>query len=568
MLQRRLTLFAAATLTLLLAFALVMAFNLLGQLKVASSTRRDVEIFEAVADLRVGVRKIQYDVVQVQQFLTDYSVTRGWNGLDDGPAQADKAARDFDIQVESAKTLAHRLGLTSVVSKLDKLRATFPDYYATGRTMSQAYAAQGTQAGNAMMGRFDAAANRLLDAQEEVLQAVGTAGERTKGETIRAAEKAQDMAKSTLFLTGLSSVVLIIAFIGMAIFVARAVLKPLSRITGYLQSETTVRSGDSVPGLGRRDEIGAIATAISAAERQNLAFEAEKKAQEQRLAQERRTAAHKLAEAFERKVGNIIEHVSAAATELQASAQQLTATAQETSAQSLAVSSAAQQAGESLTSVASSAEELGASVEEIARQVDTSAEITRQAVGEAKRAADVVTELNRVAASINEIVDFISGLASQTNLLALNATIESARAGEAGKGFAVVASEVKQLAARTSSATMEVNAKIAQIQVVSRDAVNVIEGISRTIGHVDEAGTAIATAVDQQGAATREIVVAMNQAYAGATEVSSNISGVATAAEHTGDAAAQLSLSSSDLAEQAALLHEEMQSFLASVRAA
>ena len=275
-----------------------------------------------------------------------------------------------------------------------------------------------------------------------------------------------------------------------------------------------------------------------------------------------------IADDFEVSVGGVVALVSSAAAELQSAARVLSSTAQMTASQSVAVSAAAEAAGTNVTSVASSAEELGASVCEIGRQVETSARISASAVGEARSAAQVVGELSTVALSIGSVVEMINTIASQTNLLALNATIESARAGEAGRGFAVVASEVKLLAGQTSRATSEISEKIALIQDSTNRAVSAIEGISATIAELNDAGTVIASAVEQQGLATREIVQAVTKASTGTAEVTNNIGSVAQAAEDTGDAAAKVLHASTNLAEQADRLQQDMSRFLTSVRAA
>jgi len=359
-----------------------------------------------------------------------------------------------------------------------------------------------------------------------------------------------------------------LGFVFGIIFAKTQLVRPIQSLTEAMEAVARGEDRAAVPGADRGDEIGAMSRAFGNNATRIAKLAEQQREQEVQAALERKAATMKLADDFEKSVGSIVTLVSSAATELQAAATQLTATAEETSAQSVAVSAAADEAGTNVTSVAGAAEELGASVSEIGRQVESSTEISSTAVAEATAAAQVVAELDEVAASIGSVVDTISNLASQTNLLALNATIESARAGEAGKGFAVVASEVKQLAGQTAKATTDISAKIVQIQSVTAKAVSAIQNITGTIQEINGASTAIASAVDQQGAATREIVHAINQASLGTGEVTANITGVAQAAEQTGAAASQVLSSSSELAEQAARLHHEMDSFLATVRAA
>ncbi len=359
--------------------------------------------------------------------------------------------------------------------------------------------------------------------------------------------------------------------VGAALVIFNGVIRPIRRTTDAMSSISKGNLNTEIPYGSVQNEVGDMARTLAVfrdglREAETLRASAE----EQKAAAEAERSASmlKLADDFEKSVGGIVTLVSSAATEMQAAASQLSATAQEALAQSVAVSAAAEEAGANVTSVAASTEELGASVGEIGRQVETSATVAASAVREAEEAQAMVDELTETAASIGGVVDLINGLASQTNLLALNATIESARAGEAGKGFAVVAAEVKALAAQTARATTEISEKITKIQDATNRASTAMQNISGTIQSLNHSSTAIASAVEQQTAATQEIIQAVNQASVGTQEVTSNITGVAQAAEQTGEAAVQVQSSSSELATQAERLHYEMDKFLATVRAA
>ena len=402
---------------------------------------------------------------------------------------------------------------------------------------------------------FDNATTKLIAAMQKELKTGNDAASDVTNATIRNAYIA--MGVGALFA------------LAAGVFLSRSqIVRPIAALTTAMEAVARGEDGVDVPGSERGDEIGAMSRAFKGNAVRVASLAEQQRSREAQAVVERKQATVALADSFEQAVGGIVERVSSAATEMQATAQQLTASAQETSAQSGSVSTAAEEASANVASVAGSAEELGASVGEISRQVERSLQKSRAAVTEAESTAAIVADLSEAAARIDGIVELISGIAGQTNLLALNATIEAARAGEAGRGFAVVASEVKELANQTAKATAEIGQQITGIQATTGKAVTAIGGITQTIREINDAATAIASSVEQQGAATREIVQAVAQASVGTGEVTSNINGVARAAEETGAGATQVLSASSDLARQSEMLRAQVQNFLATVRAA
>ena len=262
------------------------------------------------------------------------------------------------------------------------------------------------------------------------------------------------------------------------------------------------------------------------------------------------------------RVKEVVGVVSSASEELKATAESLSTSAEQTSGQATAVSTAAEQASANVQAVASAAEELASSTQEIGRQVTQSAQIARTAVQEAEKTNDGIKSLADAAEAIGEVVGLIDDIASQTKLLALNATIEAARAGDAGKGFAVVASEVKNLADQTAKATKEIGEQIGGMQTATKEAVTSIGGIGETITKIDENSTAIASAVEEQGAATQEISRNAQEASTGTREVSSNIAGVTEAATQSGAASTEMLQSATELSEQASNLSTEIEAFI------
>jgi aerotaxis receptor len=347
----------------------------------------------------------------------------------------------------------------------------------------------------------------------------------------------------------------------------RAIIRPLGRLNEAMLNVTQAKLDTRIL-VERDDEIGVALRNLQTVQAIVRFDREELKATEVRSAVQRKSDMIKLADSFEGAVGEIIETVSSAATELEASAGTLTSTAERAREVATTVAAASEEASTNVQSVASATEELTSSINEISRQVQESARIANEAVVQARKTNNRVGELSKAASRIGDVVDLINNIAGQTNLLALNATIEAARAGEAGRGFAVVASEVKALAEQTAKATDEIGQQITGIQAATLESVAAIKEISGTIEKLSEISSTIAAAVEEQGAATQEISRNVQQAAQGTQQVSSNIVDVQEGASETGSASSQVLSAAQSLSGDSNRLKLEVGKFLNTVRTA
>ena len=380
------------------------------------------------------------------------------------------------------------------------------------------------------------------------------------------AHMAVDTMKNHIIL---SSVLILIVVIVISLLFSRSLTTPISRLCSTMGSLANRDYSVEVPYLDRGDEMGDMARTVGVFKDNGLAVERMTEEQEKAKAQaeiEKKQAMHKLADDFDRRTSNIIKSLAAAATEMQATAQQMTSVSSNTAHASQIVASAASEADGNVQVVASAAEELSASSQEIAHQISNVAQKSGRASSEAERTSQQVAELNVLADSIGDVISSIKEIAEQTNLLALNATIEAARAGEAGKGFAVVADEVKKLATETAGKTIEIDERVGRIQEAIRSSVEAVERIISDVREIDHATSTVAGAVEEQNAATAEIGRNVSEASTGTQQVAQNIHDVQKNAEETGESATALNGAASELAEIAESLQIQVGEFLNEIR--
>jgi methyl-accepting chemotaxis protein len=373
----------------------------------------------------------------------------------------------------------------------------------------------------------------------------------------------------------LQLIILAGAGVAMSVFlsmmtVIRFIARPVASLTRVMRQLAEGASDVVVSGTQRGDELGEMSRAVLVF-KESMEREQELK-QIRRIEEEakdrRRIALEALISNFGNEIDKVVRAVGGSAQEVKGTAERLSVTVEETASQTNKVANAADEASGNVQTVAAAAEELHASIDEISRQVTRSAQIAEKAVSETTTTDTSVAALSAAGQKIGEVVQLIQNIASQTNLLALNATIEAARAGDAGRGFAVVASEVKSLATQTAKATEEIAEQISAIQSATDSVVAAFRSTGTTISEMSEIAAAISSAIEEQGAATREIAGNINQAASGTNQVSNNIAVVRKATSGNGETATQMLATAVTLSSQAETLRHRVDEFVVAVRAA
>ena len=545
--------------------------------KANDTTMRQQSVAQNAAEAKASVRGMQVGVRDIALSATLADLQKATDYFTD---RQTAALKFIEAIANLSKSVENRERIAKLLSLIPGFRNGKDQLEAARREAIGLEAKRASEPTADATARISKLAEEVARIQKEVMLPIGveleTVASRITEQGKQRSEEARVMAATeaasverTSLIAGIAMALLLI---GTCVFSVFTIARPMRALSVSMEELAAGNFAVVLPGLGRKDEVGDVAGAVEkfkVVAEQKARDEAEARIrQDQAAARQRKVDMIKLADDFEGAVGEIVDTVSSASTELEASANTLMATAVRSQELTTMVAAASEEASTNVQSVASATEEMTLSVNEISRQVQDSARMANDAVDQARKTNDRVSELSKAAARIGDVVVLINTIAGQTNLLALNATIEAARAGEAGRGFAVVASEVKALAEQTAKATGEIGQQITGIQAATRESVDAIREISGTIEKLSEISSIIAAAVEEQGAATQEISRNVQQAAKGTMQVSSNITDVQRGVSEADSASSQVLSAAQSLSGGSNRLKLEVGKFLNSVRAA
>ncbi|WP_299472547.1 methyl-accepting chemotaxis protein [uncultured Roseibium sp.] len=524
------------------------------------------ELFEKDYPVVEAALKLQRIIIEMQDTAGEYLALEDAGKLDipfgEFQTLSQKARPFLDILANLAESQED-------ADDAARLQAAFETWFSTAAMDEQLFDT------HLDMLKMEAEADMATEELETDADAVASALEKVASAADAISDGADEASAITVanaqIAISTAVILLIVVSAVLMLIVRNTVVHPIVNMTHAMQSLASGKLDIHIPALGKKDEVGEMASAVEVFRDNAVETEAlrtEQAESERRIEEEKRAATLRMADDLESSVMGVVEHVSNATHEMTVTAKTMSESSAQTRSKATTVASASEEATVTAQTVASAAEQLSQSIQEISRQVEDAKSVASNGEQQAISTNATVQGLAEGAQKIGDVVDLINDIAEQTNLLALNATIEAARAGESGRGFAVVASEVKELASQTAKATEEIRQQISSMQESTHQTVGEIETVVAAMSRISDMTTAVSASVGEQNTATHHIAQNIQQTASGTRDVSENIIDVNSAAQQSSDAAGHVVNVVGELTTQADILQSELSKFLKTLRAA
>lgn len=552
---------------------------------------------DIVIPLQLGIGDLKYYVIQVQQWLTDISATRGQDGLNDGFDMAEKNALAFRKKHRELKSLIEEGGLSDLSASLEQTRPAFEAFYEEGKKMAEAYVSGGPKVGNQMMAGFDEKAESMSKAMDQLNTTIHEYAEKHLAKLSIHIDHTAENAHDAAINIWITSLIGLAIACGLIFFMQKS-SGEISKVSDTLTEVAKGWINQRIQPITRHDEIGQMqhklnevlditekfcsqaGSALEALADGNYDQQLNQSGFENIWAENIVRINHGLKSMKDKnentkseskkisvKISETIDHLAHSIHQLNERSGNIASLAESCSHESKRSAEQSRASSESINSMAAAVEEFSSSITEVGRHVEKSSEVSQSAVEQVVKSEQTISSLEASTLKINEVVEIIQKISAQTDLLALNATIEAASAGDAGKGFAVVAGEIKALARQTSEATEEIQDSIGEMSSSTKNVVDIMSGIREIILTVDQHGKEISKMLDEQKGAAKEISLSVSKGANSVNEVSTAIARVSEEIHETSVNTNGIQSSTEQLASINTDLEANIKSFLEKVGA-
>ncbi|MBF0351061.1 MAG: bacteriohemerythrin [SAR324 cluster bacterium] len=532
--------------SLILGLSLIVIGLIWGTLltrNILSEVGHDAEELETNMKLMLNASAMVESTIQVQQWLTDVSLTLDAEGFKD----AEAARQNFLENLTGSRSFFEKNNDKQALAEIDLMEERMQSYFKTGTKMAQTYMKQGREAGNLIMEDFDKTAEDLNNTvkafQKKYIEQSTLVLEQLYNDTQKAQTKTTVINVIILALSLLGGFGLYLKVL-MPILMLRERMADIAEGEGDLTRSIDIKSHDEIGDTAHwfnlflmkiQKVVRLIAETIQrlVATTSTLTQISEQMSLNLQNVDRQTTLLAGLSEningnmmtvasATEQSAANV-RVVSQSMDRLGESVKQVAVSSEEADRNMEDIKTSTDQTAIDLDNLKGAAEQMSGELSHIRNKTQEAMMISERAHENAQSTLKTMETLGHTARKIDKVVKLIDSIASQTNMLALNATIEAASAGEAGKGFSVVAAEVKALAHQTADANQGIGQQIDEIQKYALTALENTKGINEVLSGLMQISQTIDQSVDSQTASATQISQVISTISQSGTRIAMNV---------------------------------------------